>query len=77
MHEFAVIAGVIIGAGLIARIFPIIMTKIFDRYPQHFSPTNKSGSGDEIPTDACDRCGGEMIAACRARCAQCGWIRDC
>ncbi len=32
----------IIGTGLIAKVFPKIMTKIFDHYPQHFSPTHKS-----------------------------------
>lgn len=77
MDHIVAFTALIIGTGLIAKVFPRIMTKIFDRYPEHFSPTHKFGSGDEIPAETCDRCGGAIAPARRARCAQCGWIRDC
>ncbi|CAE6770170.1 hypothetical protein [Nitrospira defluvii] len=51
MDHIVAFAVIIIGAGLIAKVFPKIMTQIFDHYPQHFSPTHKTGSGDEIPEE--------------------------
>jgi hypothetical protein len=49
MDHIVAFAVIIIGTGLIAKVFPKIMTKIFDHYPQHFSPTHKSGPKDELP----------------------------
>jgi hypothetical protein len=34
----------IAGTGLIAKVFPKAMTRIFERYPQHFRPRTYSQS---------------------------------
>lgn len=54
MDQIVAFTALIIRTGLIAKVFPKIMTKIFDHYPQHFSPTHKSGPEDEISSRVVD-----------------------
>lgn len=44
MAHMITFAVAIVGTGLIAKVFPSVMTWIFERYPQHFKPRTHSQS---------------------------------
>lgn len=45
--------------------------------PEPPIPFANLATGDDIPHDTCDRCGGAVLMACGARCERCGFPRQC